>query len=283
MEKLKKLLEAAKANYEKVLLVLVVVGLAVAVGFLYWLSGVEQKKANETTGVYERKKINPPPQLDFGAYQKALAVAQKPAHVDFGLPHKLFNPVKWMRGPDGRSIVDRSGKSVGPEALKIESIKPLNLVIRLGGVNPEAGGTGGPSYVVELLAEAADRAEFRKPRPFNMKVDEKIRMPGGTARNPNQLWLREVKGKPEEPDALSFELTENKERISVAKDRAFVRAEAYVADLSYPPENRQYKGLRRDASIGFGGEEYKIVEITENEVVVSNRLNEKKTRLKRTP
>ena len=53
-------------------------------------------------------------------------------------------------------------------------------------------------------------------------------------------------------------------------------------DLSYPPENRQFKSLRRDSVIAFGGEEYKIVDISENEVVVSNRLNDKKTRLKRT-
>ena len=62
-----------------------------------------------------------------------------------------------------------------------------------------------------------------------------------------------------------------------------MRPEAYVADLNYPAENRQFRTLRRDAAIAFGGEEYKIVEITENEVVVSNRLNDKKTRLKRTP
>jgi hypothetical protein len=80
-----------------------------------------------------------------------------------------------------------------------------------------------------------------------------------------------------------FEITDTKEKVTVSKDKAFVRADAYVADLSYPPENRQFKGLRRDAVISFGGEEYKIVEITESEVVISNRLNEKKTRLKRTP
>lgn len=282
MEKVKNLVELAKTNYEKAILVLVVVILAVAVGFLYWLSGEEQKKANETTGNYVRKKLNPPPAVDMVAYEKAVKSAMNPPHVDFGLPHKLFNPVKWMRGQDGKLIVDRSGKSVGPEALKIETIKPLNMVIRLLSATADVAG-GGTGYVVELLAEAADRPEFRKPRPFTMKLDEKIRMPGGTARNPNQLWLREVKGKAEDPDVLIFELTETKERISVAKDKAFVRAEAYVADLSYPPEGRQYKGLRRDAFIGFGGEDYKIVEITENEVVVSNRLNEKKTRLKRTP
>ena len=65
--------------------------------------------------------------------------------------------------------------------------------------------------------------------------------------------------------------------------RGSVHAEAFLADLSYAPENRQFRSQRRDSVIGFAGEEYKIVEISENEVVVSNRLNDKKTRLKRTP
>ncbi len=121
MEKVKKLVELAKANYEKAILVLVVLILAVAVGFLYWLSGEEQKKANETTGNYVRKKLNPPPAVDMAAYEQGLKVALNPPRVDFGLPHKLFNPVKWMRGQDGKLIVDRSGKSVGPEALNTSS------------------------------------------------------------------------------------------------------------------------------------------------------------------
>lgn len=276
MEKVKKLLELGKLHYEKVILVLVVLGLAVAVVFLYLLTEEEQRNANDITGNYERKKVNPPPRVDIDHYTSALEQFKNPAPVDFGLPHKVFNPVKWMKASDGRLIVDRSGKSVGPEALKIESIKALNMVVRLLATTPDG-------YSIELMAEGSDRAEFRKPRPFTLKLDEKIRLPGGTVRSPNQLWLREVKGKPEDPDQLVFEITENKEKISVSKDKAFIRPEAYVADLSYSPENRQYRGLRRDAVISFGGEEYKIVEITENEVVISNRLNEKKTRLKRTP
>ncbi len=276
MDKLKKFLELGKLHYEKVLLVLVVLGLGVAVGFLYYLTGKVQEEASQITGTYEKKKVKAPPPLDLAPYRAALAFAKNPPGVQLSLPHKVFTPVKWVRAQDGRIIADRSGKSVGPDALKIDLLKALNTVVRFVGSSPDG-------YVVEFLAEAADRPEFRKARSFTMPLEDKIGIPGGTAKSPNQLWLREVKGAKETPDQLVFEFTKTKERITISKDKAFVRADAYLADLTYPPENRQFKGLRRDAVISFGGEEYKIVEITENEVVISNRLNEKKTRLKRTP
>ncbi|MBI1842875.1 MAG: hypothetical protein HYR88_18705 [Verrucomicrobia bacterium] len=276
MEKIKNLFSVIKQDYEKALLVVVVVTLALAVGLLYWLSAEEQQRSESVRRDWKTRKVKEPPAVDMRPYAKALEVARNPERVDFGLPHKLFNPVKWMRGPEGRFIVDRSGKTVGPEALKIDSVRPLNRSLRLLSVLPDN------AYSVEILFEASDRADARKPRLFTMKLDEKVRLGGGSPRNPSQLWLREVKGKPEDPDELIFELTETKERITVNKSQAAIRAEAYVMDLSYSPENRQFKNLRRDSVIAFGGEEYKIVDITENEVVVSNRLNDKKTRLKRT-
>ena len=275
MEKLKNLMALAKQDFEKVLLVTVVLALALAVGLLYSFSGAEQVKAENVRREWSTRKTKQPPAVDIAHYRNALASAQNPPVVDLGLPHKLFNPVKWMRGPEGRFVVDRLGKSVGPEALKIESIRPLNRTLRVVSASPEG-------YLTEITFEASDRIADRKARQFTMKTDEKVRLSGGTARNPNQLWLKAVKGKAEDPDEFVFEITENKESIVVPKGQPSVRAEAYVADMNYPAENRQYKNLRRDSAIVFGGEEYKIVDISENEVVVSNRLNDKKTRLKRT-
>ena len=277
MEKIKNLFGVIKQDYEKAILVIVVVTLALAVGLLYWLSGEEQRKSETVRRDWKTRKVKEPPAIDLQSYTKALERARNPELVDFGLPHKLFNPVKWLRAPEGRFVVDRSGKATGPEALKIEAVRPLNRVLRLLSVLPDN------VYSVEVTFEASDRADARKPKLFTMKADEKVRVGGGTVRNPAQLWLREVKGKAEDPDELIFELTETKERITVNKTQPAVHAEAYVIDLSYPPENRQFKNLRRDSLIAFGGEEHKIVDITENEVVVSNRLNDKKTRLKRTP
>lgn len=275
MEKLKNILGLAKQNFEKVLLVTVVLTLALAVVLLYWLSGEEQSRAENVRRDWKTRKTKEPPAVNIESYRTALEMAKNPPAVDLGLPHKLFNPVKWMKGGEGRLLVDRSGKAVGPEALKIDAIRPLNRTLRVVSVSPEG-------YLTEILFEASDRPADRRPRQFTMKVDEKVRLSGGTARNPNQLWLKSVKGKPEDPDEFLFEITESKEQITVSKSQPSVRPEAYVADMNYPAENRQFKNLRRDSSIAFGGEEYKIVDISENEVVVSNRLNDKKTRLKRT-
>jgi hypothetical protein len=278
MEKIKQFIELIKNNYEKLLLISVVLGLATAVVVLYMFSAEEQRKAAEITGNYERKKGKPPTEINLQRYQEALQLASSPPRVDFGLPHKLFNPVKWIRSPEGRVIPDRTGKSIGPEAVKIENIKPLNRVIRLLSSSPEG-------YAIEIVFEAALRSIDSRPRvvTVNTNQDTKVRIPGGTTRAPNQLILKTVKGSPEAPDQLIFEISESKEQIVVSKDKPSVHAEAFLADLSYAPENRQFRNQRRDSVIGFAGEEYKIVEISENEVVVSNRLNDKKTRLKRTP
>ncbi|MBM3846411.1 MAG: hypothetical protein FJ405_09015 [Verrucomicrobia bacterium] len=278
MEKLKQLGERVKSDYAKLLLIFTVLGLAVAVVVLYFLSLEEQQKATDITMNYERARPKPPPSLDMQRYTSALEASVNPGPVDFGLPHKLFNPVKWIRSPEGRIIADRTGKSIGPEAIKIENIRPLNRVVKFLDVVPEG-------YSLELTFEAAARVADARPRvvTVNTNQDNKVRIPGGTPRMPNQLILKEVKGSAEAPDALVFEIADSKEQLVITKDRPSIKAEAYVADMSYAPENRHFRNQKRDAMIGFAGEEYKIVEITENEVVVSNRLNDKKTRLKRTP
>jgi hypothetical protein len=55
-----------------------------------------------------------------------------------------------------------------------------------------------------------------------------------------------------------------------------VRVEGYEADLKYPPESKDFKNLRVGGLVHFAGEDYNIVAITENEVVLSARLNDKK-------
>lgn len=282
MEKLKQLIELAKTEYEKIVLVVAVLGLAFAVVLLYWLSGEEQRKANDITMNYERKKVKPPPELNLQRYSDALAAATTPPSVSFGLPHKLFNPVKWIRSPEGRVIADRSGKAVGPEAVKVENIRPLNRVFRWLATEAAAG-EAGASYSVEIVFEASPRSVDARPRVVNFKKDDKSRIPGASVKTPNYLWLKEVRGAADAPDALVLEITETKEEMVITKEKPSVKPEAFQVDLSYAPENLQFRGQRRDGVIGFGGEQYKIVEITENEVVVSNRLNDKKTRLKRTP
>jgi hypothetical protein len=54
-----------------------------------------------------------------------------------------------------------------------------------------------------------------------------------------------------------------------ASKLTFRRVEGYKADLKYAPEIKTWPGKRVGNSISLNGEEYKIVAITKNEVVLS--------------
>jgi hypothetical protein len=51
-------------------------------------------------------------------------------------------------------------------------------------------------------------------------------------------------------------------------------------DLRYAPESKTWNARRVDAPLAFNGENYNIVAITENEVVLSAKSNQKKWTIK---
>ena len=91
-----------------------------------------------------------------------------------------------------------------------------------------------------------------------------------------EVERRKVKGTPEDPTELIVELTDTKERVSVAKGKDFKRPDGFEVDLRYPVENKEFKNLRKNSSVTVAGDQYNIVAISENEVVLSARLNDKK-------
>jgi tripartite-type tricarboxylate transporter receptor subunit TctC len=92
--------------------------------------------------------------------------------------------------------------------------------------------------------------------------------------------LREVKGPPTEPTELVLELNDTSEVIAVSKDKPFRRVDAYMADMKYDPEKITWTQKRVGAPLRFAGEDYNIVAITQNEVVLSAKSNNKKWPIK---
>ncbi len=66
----------------------------------------------------------------------------------------------------------------------------------------------------------------------------------------------------------------------MSKDQPFRRIDGYMVDLKYAPENKTWTNRRVGASLSFNGEDYNIVAITENEVVLSAKSNQKKWTVK---
>jgi hypothetical protein len=81
-------------------------------------------------------------------------------------------------------------------------------------------------------------------------------------------------------------MKEDTETITVSKDKRYKRIMSYMADLSYPQGNEEFKKKRIGDRIilkGEGSETNKIVAISQDEVVLSTEPTGKRTTIKFNP
>src|SRR5438876_1582092 len=131
-------MEFLKNNYEKVILSVVLLGLAVAAVLLLTWVGNEKRALEEI----EQGIIQVPPKplkpVDLSTNEMVLQRLVKASNLRLSGDHNLFNPVQWQRMPDGRLIPLRTGREIGAGALSVIHITPLYLKIEYEG----AGGSG---------------------------------------------------------------------------------------------------------------------------------------------
>src|SRR2546425_621466 len=147
MEFLRKIGQVLREHHEKIILTLVLLGLAVAVAYVYQASQSEEQKLREFTKKFEKAKVNPVKAVDLSEYEAVVQVAQKPPHLDLSAPHNLLNPVKWQRSQKGDLIKVVTGTEV-VDKLEITRITPLNFVIAFS--RP-----AGPGYWINITNEVA--------------------------------------------------------------------------------------------------------------------------------
>lgn len=261
-----------KKHYEKVLLGVVLCGLVVGAVFLTLMVPQEREKLDSyTTGII-KKQTKPIPPVDLSTNQLALQRLQTAFALDLATTNKLVNPMLWRkRSPDNVPIKD-TPRNIGPEAVVVITNRPLYLTITFDSVST-AGAA--PRYLIGVTREAApkstDRSKKQKDAQLNVKNDVFV--------------LREVKGPPDNPTELTLELNDTGEMATLSKERVdkdgkpfFKRVDGYSADLKYPPENKPpWLNQRIGSSLRIEGEEYNIVAINKNEVILSAKSNNKKT------
>ena len=80
--------------------------------------------------------------------------------MDLASTNKVFNPVLWQQGADGRRIKVSTGEETGAKALVVTKATPLYLNISLDGVNLSEAT---PRYTINVEREAAsDRTKRAK-------------------------------------------------------------------------------------------------------------------------
>jgi len=247
-----------KKHYEKIALSLALLGLA---GTAIWVFlAIQQKQEEVEVSVSQTAEPKPFPEVDLAPYIAALAKAKKPVTVDLSNPHMLFNPSTWKQKTDGSLIKMQSSNPA--DALTIVKITPLHLVINF----ERQAGTG---FYFGITREAAPRLPDR--RKVQRYVNE-----GGKA---DLFTLKKV----ESPERFILELNDSKQEVVITPTQPFKSVEGYAADLTYSLENKTFADQRVNSVISFGGETYKIIAITENEVRVQANSNQKQTTIRRKP
>jgi hypothetical protein len=252
-----------KKHYEKVLLSIVLVGLAVAAAALpLQVSHVNQVLEETRTGVV---RTPPKPFKPLDDYLKTNRVAlqrlEGPADVKFSAIHYVFNPVEWRKRPDGGLVKIQVGNEIGA-GLEVTKIDELHLVVSF-----EVGGevSGVQQYRVTVLREAE-----KNPNPV-------VRTAKVGQRNDLFTILR-VEGQPENPTALLLQL--DKDQLTVPKNGGYNEIVGYAADLRYPLGKQVFPRRLKSDTIRLEDETYKIVTIERNQVVLSNEATHKRTTLK---
>jgi hypothetical protein len=270
-----------KRHYEKILLSLVLLGLAAAAAILtFKVQGVKQELNKEKEALTPNNTaavvLN-----DVEKFNTSLTLATNPPPIDLVNPHLLFNPVIWKRRADGILIPNKTGTNVGVGALTIVNIKPLLFRIKFDKVS---GSPGRMRYSFEFDHQDGVDKNGRKIKPKSKYASVGRKIPGEWPFGDQTVALNfeEIQGEEAAPTGFVFGLTdangnELKEKINFTLDAPYEEVRAHVADLHYKHTAVDYKGQRRGDKINVEGEDYNIVAISDKQVVLSAARNEKRT------
>jgi hypothetical protein len=251
-----------KKHYEKLILGVVLIGLIAAAGFIPFKVSNERKELDEKKVSLIPRSVKPLTNLDLSIAQNSLKRVTEPVVVNFSVPHRLFNPMPWQKAVTGK-LIKYDDSHIGPKAVSITKVTPLYLIITLDNVNISEQG---PKYVMGVQKEAATQASQRIKKETYSKLNEKN----------DTFILRKIEGPADNPTKLTVELNDTGEMAVVTKEQPFKRADGYMADLKYDPEKQSWNNCRIGRALHFNGEDYNVVAISQNEVVLSAKSNQKK-------
>ena len=256
-------MEFIKKNYEKILLGLVLAGLIGVLVFMFFYITADNAamKAHSEGIIHHPAKALP--DLDLTAESNVIARLQSPYVLDLDKTNKLFNTMEWQKTPDGTLIKISSGNEIGPNAVVVTNIQPLYLKLTFDSVMTNEFGA---RYQVYVEKQAEKNPFSRQPMQHFVSVGDKN----------DTFELTGITGAPENPDTLVIKLEDTGERATIPRGGSYQRADAYSADFLYGPEKKVFTGKRVGDRIAFGGADYQIVEINQNELILSDQSNQRK-------
>jgi hypothetical protein len=251
-----------KRHYEKIILGIVLLGLAGAVAFIPFKVANEKKELDQKREGLIPRSVKPLTNLDLSVPEAALKHVAAPVALNFSTPHRLFNAMPWQKAASGQ-LIKYDDSHIGPKAVTITKLTPLYLIVSLEKV--EVSETGA-RYTIFVEKQAAPQASQRIRKGAYAKLNEKS----------DVFTLRKVDGPADNPTKLTLELNDSGETIAVTKEQPFKRIDGYMADLKYEPEKQSWPNCRIGRLIRLNGEDYNVIAISQNEVVLSAKSNQKK-------
>ncbi|HIG30551.1 MAG TPA: hypothetical protein EYQ50_23250 [Verrucomicrobiales bacterium] len=249
-----------KANYEKIILSIVLLGLLGVVGFLPVKVGQLKEQLIVDLGIPQRKALDP---SDLSENLKSVGRVSRRLPGDLSEPSPLFGPDQWVKTRLGLAR-NKGDSALGPKAMKIMSIRPLYFRAEF---DKTVGSVEKVRYQFRVTQEATGKSKRPKVRSAELGKKNDV------------FFLRKITGSTDNPESFVLEMNDSKEMIPVVNGEPFERIDGYETDLLYAPENRKYSKQRKGDSIKFPTGKYKIVVITENEVVFSAEPTGKRVRI----
>jgi hypothetical protein len=256
-------MEFLKKHYEKLILSIVLLGLAGVAATLPMKVNQEKQKEEERKNSLIGAKVTPYPPIDLTTNKAILEKVKTPIHFDIAGKHNLFNPVPWIETPNGE-LVKVKPNTLGIGALEVTAIHPLQMIVSFDDIVPTAGpgGTNEFRYNVTVVREGA----------ANPKQGPRAMYEGLTAGGIGTL--KKVVGPADNPTSLMLELPDHS-MVTISKEKPFKKIIGYAADLhcELPPLDR--KNTKVADTFPLGPEVYKVQAIDTNVVVLRDTKTQK--------
>jgi hypothetical protein len=263
-------MEFLKKNYEKILLGLVLAGLIGTLIFMLFYIAADQKAMDDHTSIVINPHVNPLPDLNLTTESNVTLRLKSSYDLDFDKTNKLFNSMKWEKAPDGTLIKISSGNEVGANAAVVTNIQPLYLILTLDSVTTNELGA---RYVIGVEKQAEKSVSKRRKQQRYVSLNDKN----------DTFTLVQVKGAPENPDALVVKLVDSGESATISQSQPYKRTDAYEADFRYDLDKKVFHEKRIGDKVSFGGADYIVVEVNQNELILADQSNQRKYSLPFTP
>jgi len=257
-----------KKHYEKILLGVMLAGLIGLLVFMLAFISSDKQQMEDMRNSLINPHVTLLSNVDLTIENNATLRAKSPYFLDFESTNKLLNPQEWQRALDGGLI---PAKNTGLRMAVVTNITPLYFIVSLDSVITNEAAT---NYVIKVERQAAATKSKQQPVRRFASLHEK----------PNDLFaLVSVKGPGDSPESLTLKLMDTQEEITVSKDKPYRRVDGYAADFRYDPEKKVFRQRRVNDRVSFGGVDYVVVDINQNEVILMDQSNQKKTSLPFTP